>query len=136
MNAAGAQRERLLIRRKLMQGEMNLAMAFAKHTHYIRESAVQRGSDYADGEMAEFAAAGHASQADGFGGVGDGRAGAVQKHDAGFGEGDPSSRPVKELHAQFAFKLLNLLAERGLGDGKTLSRATEMQRFGDRGEIA
>ena len=136
MNPSGAQGEGLLIRRKLMQGEMNLAMPFAKNTHHIGEGAIERGGDDADGEMAELSTPSHASQAHGFVGIGEGRAGAIEEHDAGFSEGDFSACPVEELYAQFAFELLNLLAERGLGDGKTLGGATEMQRLGDGGEIA
>src|SRR5580692_13096356 len=92
-----------------MQGEMNLAMAFAKNANDVREGAVESGGDHADGEIAELTTSSHASQANGFGGLGEGRAGAVEEHDAGLGERDPSSRPVEELDAKLAFELLDLL---------------------------
>jgi hypothetical protein len=86
--------------------------------------------------MAELAAAGHARQADGFGGVGEGGTRAFQKYAAGFGEGYSSSGPVEELDAQFPFELLDLLAERGLGDREPFGCAPEVERLGYGGEVA
>jgi hypothetical protein len=66
-----------------------------------------------------------------------GKDGAAAPHDllALLGQFDARPPALDEAHLQLVFQLLDLHAERGLGDGASLSSLSEMQRLGQGLEI-
>ena len=55
---------------------------------------------------------------------------------AGLGQGQRAGVTRKQLHAQFLFQLLDLAAERGLGNEQALGGAGEIALFSDGDEVA
>ncbi len=69
-------------------------------------------------------------------GLGQGRAGLIEKNAPRLGQRDPAAAAFEQAHAQQVLQRTDLLAERRLRHAEILCRAPEMQLVGDGDEIA
>ena len=118
------------------EADFHVGVAAAEVAQDRGQPFVGKLRDEADGEAAGFAARGASGGAGGLVGGAQEAVGVFEEDLAGGGERDVVAVAVEEGRAEFFFELLDLHAERGLGDVQAFGGAAEAEFLGGSDEIA